>query len=262
MKKLLVLILVLTLSLGLSFPLTASSAQVSQTTIKVMPRDGKLVTPDGQELIPLEVGHVVSLEEEIASLANLRIGEITDLPHFEEKANSPLRSPSMDILGVETSDLEKLDALQGETTIKVVKYSPATVKPQVWNLSFLISGSLEPNTIFIRGPYSGYLYLVISVNWAPSNQVLYVGFKYLDSPNLYLSWLSNGSGTAGFSLDFSRSFQTLVYNPSPNSQPVNYEGTVTLFFYSLPDGQPSSTDSQPVEYEGSVTLFFYSLPNV
>jgi|GEM_PF-3941959 len=232
MRKSLAFALALALSLGLSLLVPASVAANAPTAIKAMPQNGKLITSDGQELIPREVAHAVSLEKEIASLSSLRIAEFTDLAHFEEKANSSLRPQTLAILGVENLDWASYPrASQGALEIKVVKYSPATVEPQVWNTSFPISGSLEPNYLHAYGPYSGYLYLTISINWSPSNQVLDVGFKYLDSPNFYYSRLSNGSGTAGFSLDPSRSFQVMIYNPSPpNNQTINYSGTVTMFF--------------------------------
>ncbi|MGB9875780.1 MAG: hypothetical protein ACPLOU_06585 [bacterium] len=240
-RKLLALALVLLLSLGLSSILPGSSAAKAVVipgstnpgvTIEVKPQDGKLITPDGQELIPMEVVHAVSLEEEIASLSSIRIAEFVDLAHFEEKANSPLRRSTVAILGVETLDWESSPRTpEGALEIKVVKYSLAAVEPQVWQTSFPISGSLALNYIAAYGPYSGYIYLTISMNWTSSNQVLDVGFKYLDSPNFYYSRLSNGSGTAGFSLDPSRSFEIMIYNPSPpNDQTVNYSGTVILFF--------------------------------
>ncbi|MGB9553440.1 MAG: hypothetical protein ACPL7L_03595 [bacterium] len=232
MRKPLAFAMVLALSLGLNFLVPASVAASAPDIIKAMPQNGKLITSDGQELIPVEVAHAVSLEKEIASLSSFRIAEFTDLAHFEEKANSPLRPQTLAILGVENWNWTSYPrTFQGALKIKVVKYSPATVEPKVWNTSFPISGFLEPNYLYAYGPYSGYLYLTISINWSPSNPVLDVGFKYLDSPNFYYSRLSNGSGTAGFSLDPSRSFQVMIYNPSPpNNQTINYSGTVTLFF--------------------------------
>lgn len=232
----LALALVLALILGLSFlapaSITANAPLPIKAPIKVSPQNGKLVTSEGQELIPREVTHVATLEKEIASLSSLRIGEFTDLAHFQEKANSPSRPPTLAILGVESMDWTSYPHdSQGGLVIKVEKYSPATIEPQVWNTSFPLTGSLGPSYLYASSPYSGYLYLTISISWSPAKQVLDVGFKYSDSPNFYYSRLTNGSGTAGFSLDPSRSFQVLIYNPSPpNNQTITYSGTVTLFF--------------------------------
>ena len=161
-RKLLALALVLLLSLGLSSILPGSSAAKAVVisgstnpgvTIEVKPQNGKLITPDGQELIPMGVVHVVSLEEEITSLSSIRIAEFVDLAHFEEKANFPLRRSTVAILGVETLDWESSPRTpEGVLKIKVVKYSLAALEPQVWQTSFPISGSLALNYIAAYSP--------------------------------------------------------------------------------------------------------------
>lgn len=105
------------------------------------------------------------------------------------------------------------------------------ILPQVWKITVPVNGTLLPGNSRFYGPYSGYIYLAISLSWAPADQVVQVGYSYTDGSGGGWWNLFGGSGTAGFNLDWTKSFNVYIWNPSPpNTKTINFNGTITLFF--------------------------------
>lgn len=84
-------------------------------------------------------------------------------------------------------------------------------QPDVWNITYPISGTLLIGQGRNYGPYTSAIYAYISVNWAPTDQTLSVILMNLDTNIRY---------------------SIIVSNPalSGNSKNINYIGTITISY--------------------------------
>lgn len=193
--------------------------------------NGSRIQVKAEEIPPLEIQYMCPISQQ-----NLLQWVHTSFTLSPEKTGSSkvikvfdLNESDIDYIPAEgPPELAKAEELK---TIFTAYGFESRVIPQVWKITVPVSGTLLPGNSRFYGPYSGYIYLAVSLNWTPVDQVVQVGFSYTDGSGGGWWNLFGGSGTAGFNLDWTKSFYVYIWSPSPpNTKTVNFNGTLTLFF--------------------------------
>ncbi len=222
-KKLILLALVITIAGCVGFVKTVNS--FSGQSVKVV----------GEGLNLVEVPEFSSVEADIKNLSSTVIYQLVDLREFEGFINSPNRLPYAYAVGIDMDAMKKAESERKSPNesfrVKFEKVSYPIAKPDIWHIDVPISGAnLQPGYGDPYGPYSGYIYVSIYVNWSPSNEPLDVGIQYTDSSTITAHRLTGGSGSTGFNVDASKPFHVVIINPPANSADISsYQGTISLW---------------------------------
>jgi len=196
---------------------------------------GQSIKVAGEGLNLVEVPEFSPVEEVLKNLSNVVIYQLVDLKEFEEFVNSPNRPPYAYVVGVDMVAMKKAESERKSPnepfTIKFEKVSNPLIEPNVWHIDVPISGAnLQPGYGDPFGPYSGYIYVSISLSWSPSSQPVDVGIQYTDSNIIIAHRLTGGSSSTGFNVDPTKSFYVWVVNPDSNSTNItSYQGIISLW---------------------------------
>ncbi|MCY0889824.1 MAG: hypothetical protein OWQ51_02395 [Pyrobaculum arsenaticum] len=103
----------------------------------------------------------------------------------------------------------------------------AEKRPDLTKAQQPISGTLEPYSAHLYGPYTGLINIELNVSWSPAGY-LCLGYVDLDTGNGPGVCYYGGSASASFPLNPSQRVDAVVANI--NSYTVSYSGTLTLYY--------------------------------
>ncbi|MBC7194934.1 MAG: hypothetical protein H5U37_04690 [Caldisericia bacterium] len=115
--------------------------------------------------------------------------------------------------------------------LNIYSFSNKGPLPDVWNVTYPISGTLSPGQQNNYGPYTSATYVTITVNWTPSDQGLIIGLLCANTGGYELRYFRNGYASTSWNLNYNYYYIIIILNPSySNTKTINYNGTIIISY--------------------------------